>query len=331
MLGYVPWYGGDLPAFFPGERIRMPLLKPVAMLLACLFLTGFSLPKKLKAPLPDSEKAAHVVVLLRQSEVGVDDPDVHNIAAGVLGSVVQVAVSSTKTANRQKALAPLRDSLLDFRFEEHLAAAIRAEFPHSLAKVNAPLKIVRNDEEWRAHVGSVMPANVLLVEVVYQFEQDFQIAYVWASVDLSTHNNLPPTRLQRMKLDIEDYRALKPLPLHRGTYFSQFGTARAERNVKKIGELPRYRQNAMEWNADRAAMARTAFIRGAAEVAALIRRDAEQSVPRPARRSWIPVWIVHHRSQPQKQRVRRIEQAEGRSLVSFSRDLMWIDDRQIRE
>lgn len=84
--------------------------------LAVLLLVGCaSAPiNKLETQLAEIDKAQFVVILFEQSEVKVDDADVGNAGGSLIGALIEAGMASAMTKNRQKAIAPLRDTLLEF-------------------------------------------------------------------------------------------------------------------------------------------------------------------------------------------------------------------------
>jgi hypothetical protein len=239
-------------------------------------------------------------------------------------------VESAKTKNRQEAIAPLRDALLDYEYEVKLIEAIKTHLPTSLVKADAAFKIVRNDEEWRAHLQTVVPANVFFVSTRYAFEQEFDIAYVFAGASLQTFKRVPPDEKQRRKMSQNQRKAADPILLHAGVYFSEHLTHSPFEKQKKDKGEARYEHNAAEWRDNGAEPVRLAFTRALDEIASLIQRDGKRSLPPTPKKKDVRVLMAHPAFQPTLIKASRIEQAEGRSLVVIGQNTRWIDDRQIK-
>ena len=94
----------------------------VALAALTALLTACTPPAlvKLQEPLNEADKAEAVLLYLEQTEVAVDDVDVQQAGGGLIGVLIEGAIESTKTRNRQEALAPLRDVLLDYDYEAQL-------------------------------------------------------------------------------------------------------------------------------------------------------------------------------------------------------------------
>jgi hypothetical protein len=310
----------------------MSIFKHCTALIAFGILAGCTPPPlvKLDAPIAEVDKADHVVIFLAQSEVAVDDADVANAGGGLLGVLIEAAIESTKTGNRQKAITPLRDALIDYRFEAQLTDAIRAQLPTRMVKADAAVTVVRNDAEWRAHLAKVIPAHVFFVHAAYAFEQDFEIAYVNANVALRKFDTMPPDDKQWKKMSHKQRKAAEVKPLHQGAYSSQHVTRSPLQRRRKTDGRWGYEQNAADWNANGAEPVRSAFARGAAEVAALIRRDGEQPVRPAVPAQKTRALLAYAWMQPMLVKADFVEASAGRSLVQIGQNTVWVDDRQIK-
>ncbi len=306
--------------------IRFATLSAFALLAGCMPAPL----KKLDAPLADAEKADHVVILLTQSEVSVDDADVGNGGGGLLGALIEVAVESAKTKNRQEAIAPLRNALLDYQYEAKLIEAIKAHLPTSMVTADATFKVVHNTDEWRAHLQSVIPANVFLVSTSYAFEQDFDIAYVGAGVALRKFSTMPPDEKQWKKMTTKQRKAVEAPLLHQGSYTSQHVTRSLFVKVKKTPGMARYEQNAADWSQNGAEPVRIAFSKALDEIASLIQRDGDRSLPPTPPKKGTRAILANPYMQPNLANTSIIERANGRSLVVIGQNIHWIDDRQVK-
>ena len=309
----------------------MNLLQRSLILTAFAVLAGCAPAplKKLDTPMVEAEKADHVVIFIAQSEVAVDDVDVSNGGGGLLGALIEIAVESAKTKNRQEAIAPLRDALLDFEFEAKLIESIKARLPVSLVKADATFKIVHNEAEWRTHLASVVPANVFLVTPRYAFEQDFDIAYVHATAALQQFRSVPPEEKVLKKMSRAEREAVAPMVLHAGSYFSQHVThSPFERQRKAPGEAG-YEHDAAQWRSDGAQPVRDAFAKALDEIALLIQRDGEHPLPR-IKKGKTRVYLASPWVQPMLLKGAHVGESPGRSLLMLGESAYWVDDRQIK-
>jgi len=326
----------DLPRnnFTPNYKVSMNIKYPIRIAAATvvLALAGCVQPlKKLDAPMAEQEKADHVVIFMMQSEVAVDDAQSSNYGGGLIGALIEVAVESTMTKNRQKALEPLRDKLLDYEFESKLISGIEANLPTSLVKQGAPVKIVRNEEEWRAHLQTVIPANVLLISPRYAFEQNFEIAYVHSTALMQTFKQMPPTPKQWKQMGKAARKAAEPVLLHAGSYYSQHVPySPFERQKKQKGESG-YERNARAWSDNGAEPVRVAFAAGIDELADLIQRDGERRLPSIEGKKKARVFLAHAIVQPMQLKAVPIDSEGSRTLVVFGQNVHWIDNRQMKK
>ncbi len=292
--------------------------------------------KKLDAPMAEAEKADHVVILLTQSEIAVDDVDVQNNAGGfglvgaLIGALVETAMESTMTKNRQEAIAPLRDALLDYEYETKLIEAIKTHLPTSLVKADAQFKLVRNDAEWRAHLESVIPANVFLVDTRYAFEQNFDVAYVYAAASLQRFVKVPPSESDWKKMSKKQRKAYEPTMLHAGSYYAQHVTHSPFAKQVKAKSDALYQHNAAQWAVNDAEPVRQAFGQSLDEVAELIQRDGEGRLPEAPKKKDVRVFLANFAFQPMVAKSSRIENSADRSLVVLGQNAFWIDNLQIK-
>jgi hypothetical protein len=286
--------------------------------------------KKLEAPMAEAEKADHVVIFLEQSEIAVDDVNVQNGAGGLIGALVEMAIESTMTKNRQEAIAPLRDALLDLQYETKLIEAVRSHLPTSLVKPDAQFKLVRNHEEWRAHLKTVVPANVFDVNTRYAFEQNFDVAYVYAAARLQHFTRVPPSEQDWKKMSKKQRKTYEPTLLHAGSYFSQHVTHSPFEKQKKAKGEAGYEHNAAMWAADNAEPVRRAFGQSLDEIAVLIQRDGEGDLPPAPKKKDTRAYLAHFAVQPMLLKTSRIERAADRSLVVLGQNTFWIDNLQVK-
>ena len=297
----------------------------LASLSACL-----APPPRLEAPLAEAEKSSAVVVFLPQTEIGLDqvsfDGSTQSLAVDLVGGIVAGKMAS----NRAKAIIPYRQVLLSHNLENQLIDALREHLPLAMVQADASFKIVRNEAEWRYHLHSVVPANVLLIRARYAFEQNLEVAYVYADVDFSRYHRVPLDSEASRRLGMEATRAAKPLLLHRGSYYSQH--VLQPLFDETVEGLSGFNANAEAWSRDWAEPARRAFASGMREVAELIALDSQGYLPNPtdpeelwikaadARLGLVALWADV------------LMRSDDRILVkhSQSHQRYWIDPRQVK-
>lgn len=308
-----------------------PLLRslvPVAILLLSACATA-PVPR-LAVDAREDEKAVAVVLWIEQSEISVDDVNV-NAGGGLIGALIEAGIESTMARNRQRALGPLRDALVDFDLETTMTEALRAHWPDALVRDDGRLSVVRNREQWLGVLEGMVPARILLLRARYAFLPDFDIAYVAIDADLSHYPRIPPEPAERNRMSSRERKAAEPTPVHRGRYFSShvrsplFGPGGREKGTTD------FQVNATRWAEDGALALRHALRLGANEVAGLLQRDGRAAVPEvpeplrngPRRPRAMLVNIHGTTNLPY---VDLLERRDDRSLVRFVGDVHWVGD-----
>ncbi len=250
-------------------------------LLMLTLLTGcVTPPPRLNAPLVEAEKASAVVVYLQQTEIALDQLSFDGSSQGAAVHLVGSIVAGKMASNRAKAIVPYRQALLSHNLENQLIDALREHLPVAMVRTDAAFKIVRTEAEWRHHLHSVVPANVLLVTARYGFEQNLEVAYVYADVDFSHYHRVPPDLEASREVSFDARMAAKPTLLHRGSYYSQH--VLQPLFDESVQGLSGFNSSAQAWSANGAEAALGAFAIGMDEVAQLIAADSQGGLPKPA-------------------------------------------------
>jgi hypothetical protein len=312
------------------EVFPMPsLLRRCAVLLLLLAPLAHAAPlPKLRAPLKDEAKASTVVLYVQQTEVAVDDPYVGAPGGGLLGALIGSAIESKMARNRQAAVGPVRDAMLDFGFEQQLQAALQRHLPRSLVADDAQFLVVRSEQEWRDHLRRVTPSNVLLVTARYAFEQNFEMAYVHAIASLQRADKPLPDEATFEALPNRKKRKLAPTLLHTGSYYSAFVTHSPYQKQARADGDAGFEHNAKQWTQDGAEPLRASFAAGIEEVAALVEREAAAGLPKADGK--VRAMIPHSVLPSNSRKLPRLEAGAGRSLLQDKFDLYWVDDRLIK-
>jgi hypothetical protein len=305
------------------------LLRRCVVLLLLLAPLAHAAPlPKLRAPLAQDARASTVVLYVQQTEVAVDDPYVGAPGGGLLGALIGSAIESKMARNRQAAVGPVRDAMLDFRFEEQLQAALKRRLSPALVEDDAPFVVVRSEQEWRDHLRRVTPATVLLVTARYAFEQNFEMAYVHAIASLQRADKALPDEAAFEALPNRKKRKLAPTIVHTGSYYSAFVTHSPYRKQARAEGDAGFEHNAKQWAKGGAEPLRASFSAGIEEVAALVEREATAALPRAGGK--VRAMLPHSILAPVSRRLPRLEAGAGRSLLQDKYDLLWVDDRQIK-
>jgi hypothetical protein len=285
---------------------------------------------KLTKPLDEARKVRHVAVMFEQSEVAVDDVDVNGGATGgLIGALIEVGMESKMTSNRQQAIAPVRDALLDLGFETAFVDALRRHMPDTAVASDADYAVIRNEVEWRDVLRAHRGSTVMLVNARYAFEQNFDIAYVHAFASIVPSAKTLPDEAAWDKLSNRKRRLYLSDPLHVGSYYAShaehplFG-----KREKKVEGEARFETNASRWSRDGGAPARAAFTAAADELAMLVRRDVARELPAPGPKS--RALLPNRFFAPLARKLARVDQTQGRTLLQDKYDLYWVDATQIK-
>jgi len=158
---------------------RLPLRLFVLLGMTALLSACASVSQRLPTPIVSDESRASVVLLaLNQQELEVDKPDVGNGGGGLIGALIEVAAESYMDKNRQKAIAPIRDALVDFRAEPLLVEAVRSNLPVNLVRPDAEIRILRSAKALEDARVSLEGSNTLLLYYRYAFDAEFRAIYV---------------------------------------------------------------------------------------------------------------------------------------------------------
>ncbi len=318
----------------------MNTLKRLVALCWIVMLTACVAPqKKLKPTLPESDKADHVVLFIPQSEIQIDDKDTYGggfliggLAGAVVGSLIEMTVESVMNKNRQKAIAPIRDDMLDFRFEEKFLEAIRTNLPTNLVKSDAPIKIIRSDTEWFEYLAEVAPANLFEVRARYAMTPNFEVAYLATEVGLKKYSRVPPDSKEKRAMAAWERNASKAKSLYSGFYFSQHVTHSPFKKINKnnIESRTSYKKNAKSWAKNNAESTRIAILESINDIASLIKRDGEQTLPTKSKRRNTRAYIADSSSYARTEDLFSVEKSAKRTTAVFGKTIYVIDNLQIR-
>ena len=226
------------------------------------------------APLPsmarDKISSTDVVLPIRQSEIYVFVPNSQISAAtggGLLFALVDAAVDSVRTSKAEDAVKPLRDSLVDFNFDESFQGELKkslSEVPWiHLADVRV-IKEVTNNSMDEALTGSKSGA-VLFAAPDYHLSNDANLLVLKVTVSLFPNDDALRA-LSKNKSNSGAKTAMEKA-LYRNTF--TFST-------KIPGTASDRDANMKVWSADNGAAARAALNRGAAKLAVMLAEDLQK-------------------------------------------------------
>jgi hypothetical protein len=225
-------------------------------------------------PLAARDKIANteLAVPIKQSEIYVFVPN-SQIATygggGLLLALIDVGVNSVRTGKAEDAVKPLRDSIVDFNFDETMSSELRT----SLSAVSwmgvdsvHPVKDVTNK-----NLDGILDASkdgaVMFATTDYHLSNDADLLYITLNASLFANNDALRALKQTKKSDIKTM--LANALYHNVLVFV----------VKPDGATSDRDKNIALWSANNGAAMRTALKSGASELAAMLAADVQQSDP----------------------------------------------------
>ncbi len=251
------------------------------LLFLCAMLGACSAPKRMpNINLAENARAKETVFFVNQQEIQVDKPDV-NAGGGLLGVIVEAVVESTMDKNRQAAIVPMRDTLLELDFENQFRTALMAAFPESQFAPDQKWVITRNpDDMLKAHVER-NGQSFGFVSLRYAFSSNFDMLYVAATMQVGDLGLLADkngkAKVKYMGKSAE------------GKYQSV-----AYYSVHPLKNHGKFDANVKLWAADDGKLARAALVLATEEIADLLKRDFATPLAYDAKvkkqKFWMP-WI----------------------------------------
>ena len=249
----------------------------ILFLVPALFLAACATPIPTHQALPDTARNAisstDIVVPIKQSEIYVFVP-ASNIAAagggGLLLALVDAGVDSVRTSKAEAAVKPLRNALVDYKFDDTLCSDISGSLTQvTWVKPGTPrvIKEVTNESLDAALAQSKSDA-VLFATMDYHLSNDADILDVMMNASLFANNDalkaLGPSKLASPKTSLGNalYRNIL-------TYEMTVPAGTVDRD-----------KNIVIWSADNGAAMRKALDRGAVKLAQMLSADLQgQQLP----------------------------------------------------
>lgn len=288
------------------------LFRPVLLIAMTLWLGACASLTRLPTPaVTEESRASLVLVSLNQQELEVDKPDV-NAGGGLIGALIEAAAESTMDKNRQEAIAPIRDAMIEMQPDALLVEQVRAHLPTRLVRPDAEIRVVRNAgalEE--ALVG--LDGNALVLTTRYAFDSEFRALYVriqaaYGEVGMvrkgkGSAKPLHSTREQKTGKVVEaSYHAQYPLRDYTGGF---------EANVAR-------------WMESGGSSIRRALTGGIAEATALVGRDLGSPIVFDAQRD-PRKFLGFGYTAPIALKGALIEEKDGRALLGNGLLLVWTE------
>ncbi|MFD0726876.1 hypothetical protein [Lysobacter brunescens] len=151
-------------------------------LVAMSFVVSAAKPQALPMPLGEQ---LPVEVVLHQQELAVD---VHSTAGlgmqfGLVGALISSAVDNANAKKAEARVAPLRDALISYRFNERFEAELRAKLASEGISADPQLMVLSSSRDFiGAQADADVPKYAMVIAPRYAMDFDFGRMYVQASV-----------------------------------------------------------------------------------------------------------------------------------------------------
>ena len=161
------------------------ILVAVALVAAC---SNVSARKPAIPPTPVAQ-ALPVELIRAQNEIGVQVPETAanvGMQFGLVGALIGSAVQNQQAKNAEARIVPLRNLLVEYRFNEKMEQALRERLPSAGLSPEPQLSVraMRADAEAGATLDS-MPAEALVLVPRVAMDYDFGQLTVYLAADLT--------------------------------------------------------------------------------------------------------------------------------------------------
>lgn len=147
----------------------------LAIALAALCFNVSAKPAPLPVPLAQD---LPVEVVLNQHELAVDVPETAGAVGaqfGLIGALIGSAVQNSQVKNAEERVVPIRNALLDYRFNERVEAALRAKLASEGLSPNPTVKVMATpwDAADARQNKQDMPLHAMVITPRYAIDSGF--------------------------------------------------------------------------------------------------------------------------------------------------------------
>lgn len=160
----------------------------VGLALACATVATSAAAKAPQIPMPVADELP-VELVLNQQELAVDVPATAQAVGmqfGLIGALIGAGIQNAQVKNAEEAVVPLRNLLVDYRFNEHLEAAVRAKLASEGLSPHPSIRVMQSP--WDAATAQTdlasMPLQALVLSPRYSVDSDFNQLNVWLTAQL---------------------------------------------------------------------------------------------------------------------------------------------------
>jgi hypothetical protein len=181
--------------------------------LAALCLNASAKPKPLPMPLAQD---LSVEVVMNQHELAVEVPETASMMGaqfGLIGGLIGSAVQNSQVKKAEERVAPIRDQLLAYRFNEQVEAALRARLASEGLSPNPSIKVMQSP--WDAVDAQQdkqnMPLHALVLTPHYAIDSAFNTLSVSLTTQLVDRTVRPNGKVKTKYLFSRNYAFRFPL------------------------------------------------------------------------------------------------------------------------
>jgi hypothetical protein len=248
--------------------MRLAALLASACLAACATITPEHVP--LSAQARGGLGSTEIVLPVSQSEIYVDVP-ASNVSqatgGGLLPALIDAGIDSVRASNAAKAVAPLRNAVVDFSFDDTLTEAFSKTLSAPDGMQVNETHVIKDGTETSLdrELGKAKPGDVMIVTTNYHLANDGGSLWIEAHAALYGVGQGPT-----------DHPSAPANAIYRNTIWFTANIHGATKNRD---------ENIALWSANHGEAMRADLRRGASEVAQLVAADLKESMPAPGIRS----------------------------------------------
>lgn len=180
-----------------------------ALAFVALVAMSFSASAADKQPLPmPLGEQMPVELVLHQQELAVDVPSSAGIGMqfGLIGALVSSAVDNANAKKAENRVAPLRDALISYRFNERFEAELRSRLASEGISLSPQLTVMPTGwDAINAEAGDQVPMYAMVVAPRYAMDAEFSKMYITLNVTVVDRERKPNGKLKTRYRAVRNY------------------------------------------------------------------------------------------------------------------------------
>lgn len=133
-----------------------------------------------------------VELILNQHEIAIDVPATATAVGmqfGLIGALIGSAIQNSQAKKAEERVVPLRDMLVEYRFNEHMEAAIRAKLASEGLSPNPQLTV--RQTPWDAAEANAQPAAMQVLVIVPRYAMSYELQQLTVTLMASLIQRTP--------------------------------------------------------------------------------------------------------------------------------------------